>query len=120
MILFGILGLLWLPAIALTISQAVKPNFARSWIIAIAGASLAWLGTFFLRLYLPMEVELIRWLPETLYYSAIAFRIDYLNWHYMVAILALCIAVILTNSSRTSTNTNPTTWAAALSLTGLT
>ena len=119
MILFGILGLLWLPAIALTISQAVKPNFARSWIIAIAGASLAWLGTFFLRLYLPMEVELIRWLPETLYYSAIAFRIDYLNWHYMVAILALCIAVILTDSSRASTNTTPTTWAAALSLTGL-
>ncbi len=119
MILFGILGLLWLPAIALTISQAVKPNFARSWFIAIAGASLAWLGTFFLRLYLPMEVELIRWLPESLYQTAIAFRIDYINWHYMVAILALCIAVILTDSSRASTNATPTTWAAALALTGL-
>lgn len=119
MILFGILGLLWLPAIALTISQAVKPNFARSWFIAIAGASLAWIGTFFLRLYLPMEVELIRWLPESLYHSAIAFRIDYINWHYMVAILALCIAVILTDSSRASTNTTPTTWAAVLALTGL-
>lgn len=119
MILLGILGLLWLPAIALTISQAVKPNFARSWFIAIAGASLAWLGTFFLRLYLPMEVELIRWLPDSLYHTAIAFRIDYINWHYIVAILALCIAVILTDSSRASTNTTPTNWAAALALTGL-
>ena len=119
MILLGILGLLWLSAIALTISQAVKPNFARSWFIAIAGASLAWLGTFFLRLYLPMEVELIRWLPESLYHTAIAFRIDYTNWHYIIAILALCIAVILTDSSRASTNTTPTTWAAALALTGL-
>ena len=119
MILYGILGLLWLPAIALTISQAVKPKFARSWVIAIAGVSLAWLGTFFLRLYLPMEVELIRWLPESLYHTAIAFRIDYINWHYMVAILALCIAVILTDSSRASTNTTPNTWAAALALTGL-
>jgi hypothetical protein len=119
MILFGILGLLWLPAIALTVSQAVKPNFARSWFIAIAGAFLAWIGTFFLRLYLPMEVEFIRWLPESLYHTSIGFRIDYINWHYMLAILALCIAVILTDSSRTSTNTTPTTWAAALALTGL-
>jgi hypothetical protein len=119
MILFGILGLLWLPSIALTISQAVKPNFARSWAIAIVSASLALLATFFLRLFLPMEVELIRWLPESLYHSAIAFRIDYINWHYMVAILALCVSVILTDSSRTSTNTTPTTWAAALALTGL-
>jgi len=119
MILISIFGLLWLPAIALTISQAIKPNFARSWIIAIAGAALAWLGTFILRLYLPMEVELIRWLPESLYHSVIAFRIDYINWHYVVAILALCIAVILTDSSRTSTNTTPANWAAALALTGL-
>jgi hypothetical protein len=119
MILIGIFGLLWLPALALTITQAVKPNFARSWMIAITGASLAWLGTFFLRLYLPMEVELIRWLPESLYHTAIAFRIDYINWHYMVAILALCIAVILTDSSRASTNTTPTNWAAALALTGM-
>jgi len=119
MILFGILGLLWLPAIALTISQAIKPNFARSWFIAIAGASLAWIGIFFLRLYLPMDLELIRWLPETLYHTSIAFRIDYINWHYMVAILALCIAVILTDSSRASTSTTPTSWAAALVLTGL-
>ena len=119
MILYGILGLLWLPAIALTISQAVKPKFARSWVIAIAGVSLAWLGTFFLRLYLPMEVELIRWLPESLYHTAIAFRIDYINWHYMVAILALCIAVILTDSSRASSSTTPATWSAALALTGL-
>ncbi len=119
MIFIGILGLLWLPAIALTVSQAIKPNFARSWIIAIAGASLTWLGTIFLRLYLPLEVELIRWLPDSLYHTAIAFRIDYINWHYMVAILALCIAVILTDSSKASTNTTPTNWAAALALTGL-
>lgn len=119
MILFGIFGLLWLPSIALSISQVVKPNYARSWMIAIAGASLAWLGTFFLRLYLPLEVELVRWLPESLYHTAIAFRIDYINWHYMVAILALCIAVILTDSSRASTNTAPTNWSAALALTGL-
>ena len=119
MILYVIFGLLWLSAIALTISQAAKPNFARSWIIAITGAFLAWLGTFFLRLYLPVEVELIRWLPESLYHSAIALRIDYINWHYMVAILTLCIAVILTDSSRSSTNTSPTNWAAALALTCL-
>ncbi len=37
----------------------------------------------------------------------------------MLAILALCIAVILTDSSRASTQANPTTWAAALALTGL-
>lgn len=119
MILLGILGLLWLPSIALTISQAIKPNFARSWFISIAGASLALLGTFFLRLYLPMDVEFIRWVPESLYHTTIAFRIDYINWHYMVAILALCIAVILTDSSRASAQANPTTWAAALGLTGL-
>ena len=93
MIIFGILGLLLLPAIALTISQAIKPSFARSWFIAIAGASLAWLGAFFLRLYLPMEVELVRWQPESLYHTAIGLRVDYTNWHYLVAILALCVAV---------------------------
>ena len=89
MILIGIFGLLWFPAILLTISQAVKPNFARSWTIAIAGAALAWLGTFLLRLYLPMEMELIRWLPDSLYHTTIGFRIDYINWPYMVTMLTL-------------------------------
>ena len=119
MILIGIFGLLWFPAILLTISQAVKPNFARSWTIAIAGAALAWLGTFLLRLYLPMEMELIRWLPDSLYHTTIGFRIDYINWPYMVTMLTLCIAVILTDSSRATTSTTPTVWAAALALTGL-
>lgn len=119
MILIGIFGLLWLPATVLAISQAIKPNFARSWAIAITGAALAWLGTFFLRLYLPLELELIRWLPESFYHSAIAFRVDYINWPYMAAILTLCVAVILTDSSRVANNTTPTNWSAALSLTGL-
>lgn len=119
MILLGILGLLWLPSIVLTISQANKPNFARSWFIAIAGASLALLGTLFARLYLPMDMDFIRWLPESLYHSTLAFRIDYINWHYMIAILVLCLSVILTDSSRASANANPSSWAAALGLTGL-
>ena len=119
MIIFGILGLLMLPAIALTIGQAIKPSLARTWFIAIAGASLAWLGAFFLRLYLPMEVELVRWQPESLYHTAIGLRVDYTNWHYLVAILALCVAVILTDSSRLSSNTSPASWAAILALTDL-
>lgn len=119
MVLFGILAILWLSAIGLTIAQAVKPSFARSWIIAITGSSLALIGVLVLRLFLPIEIDLIRWLPESLYHSKIAFRIDYLNWSYMVAVLVLCIAVILTDSSRASNPATPNTWAGALALTGL-
>jgi len=119
MLLFGILGILWLSAIGIMISQAIKPNFARSWIIAITGSVLALVGALVLRFYLPMEIDLIHWQPETLYYSTVAFRIDYLNWSYMVAVLVLCIAVILTDSSRTSTATTPNTWAGSLAITGL-
>ncbi len=119
MALFGILGILWLSAIGLTIAQRIKPNFARSWIIAITGASLALIGALVLRLYLPIEINLIHWQPESLYHTTIAFRIDYLNWSYMVANLALCIAVILTDSSRASATTTPQTSAGALVVTGL-
>lgn len=42
---------------AIAISDALKPKVSRSWMIALVGAAISWLGVLLLRLYLPTDLQ---------------------------------------------------------------
>lgn len=119
MILFGIIGILVLGALIILITQSTKPNTARAWVIAITSVLIAWIASFVLRLYLPSEVNLFNWYPESAFESRLWLNLNYTNWPYMVAVIAMCVAMILTHTTRANQKFSPFTWSWALVVTSL-
>lgn len=119
MILFAILGVLFLGSLIILITHSYRPNIARSWVIAMITALVAWIASFVLRLYLPSEVNLLTWFPGTIFEEGLGFVVNYLNWPYMVAVLSMCMAALLTDTTRTDPGITPYSWIQTVSITGL-
>jgi hypothetical protein len=119
MILFGIIGILVLGAVVILITQSSKPNTARAWVIAISSTVVAWIASFVVRLYLPSEVNLQSWFPESAFEFRLWLMLDYTNWPYMVAVIAMCVAMILTHTTRANQEFSPHTWSWAIVVTSL-
>ena len=119
MILFAILGVLVLGAVIIKITNSYQPNTARSWAIAMTSAGLAWIASFVLRLYLPSEVGLVIWFPGTGFEESLGFDLSYINWPYMVAVLTMCVASILTDTTRADPSVTPHSWAQTITITVL-
>lgn len=119
MIILGVVGLLIVAAIAILILQARKARPARAWIVALASSLAAWLAIFVLRLYLPTTIKLIAWEPQNLFHAIPALSLDYLNWPYALAVMTLCMAVIFTDSTKSSLGASTKTWASSIALTAM-
>lgn len=119
MILLAILGVLLLGYVVILITHNNKPNTARSWVIAMTAEALAWLASFVLRLYLPSDVVLLKWFPGTAFQDSLGLRLDYINWPYMVAVLTICLASLLTHTTRTGSGVNTYSWTQILITTAL-
>jgi len=119
MILFIILGVLFLGSLTIVVTQSYRPNTARSWVIAMITALLAWVASFVLRLYLPSEVNLLAWFPGTIFEENLGFVVDYLNWPYMVAVLSMCVAALLTDTTRADPGITPYSWVQTVLITAL-
>jgi hypothetical protein len=104
---------------AITVSHALKPKVARAWMIALISALVVWFGFFILRLYLPLSFALPAWKPEALFISAPSLELNYQNWPYAVALVTLCTAVILTDSTRSFLPSSPNAWANAIAITAV-
>jgi hypothetical protein len=120
MILLAPIGLLLLAAIAILILNRLRPKFGISWIIA-AGVSLVnWLLILFLRLRLPTSLALFAWEdPNGVLSGRFSLLLDYDNWPYLLALMTITLAVILTDSARTRYDTTPQSWAASLVITAV-
>jgi len=119
MILYAILGVLFVGSLVILITHSYRPNTARSWLIAMITALLAWIASFGLRLYLPSTGNLLIWFPDTIFEEGLGFVVDYLNWPYMVAVLGICVAALLTDTTRADPGINPYSWVQTVSITGL-
>lgn len=114
-----ILLLLLTSSAAIAISDSIKPKVSRSWMIALVGAAISWLGVLILRLYLPTDFQLFNWKPEILYFTHLSLEINYDNWPYAISLVTLCIAVIFTDSTRSFLPSSPKAWASSLALTAV-
>lgn len=119
MLTYVIFGVLLLGAILILITHAYKPNIARSWVIAICSAAIAWIASFILRLYLPTDIPLMTWHADTSFADPLALVINYINWPFLVAILSMAVAVLLTDTTRMDAGLTPYSWIRVLTITAL-
>ena len=120
MILLLPIGILLLAALAITILDRLRPKFGTSWIIASLAAFLAWLTIIFLRLRLPTTLALFSW--ESIELNLIgefSLLLDYDAWPYILGLVTMALAVILTDAARTRHDSTPRSWAASLVITAL-
>ena len=120
MILLLPIGLLLLAALSISILDRLRPKFGTSWLIAAITTILAWLITIFMRLRLPTSLELFSW--ESIELNLIgqfSLLLDYEAWPYVLALITVALAVILTDAARTRYDSTPRAWAASLVITAL-
>ncbi len=94
MLLFLPAALLVLTLLALGASN-LQRGFRSNWLLALAGASLAWLSLLFLRLQLPLSAGIPAWWAgKGLGYSA-TFILDEISWTLVFAVCSLLVAALL-------------------------
>ena len=119
MLIFAIFGVLLLGTLLILVTHSRKPSSARSWVIAITAASLALVASFVLRLYLPSEINLTTWHIGSSFEVTLGLSIGYRNWPYIVAVLSMSVAVLLTDTTQADETTSHSSWMRVLSVTAL-
>jgi hypothetical protein len=119
MLLLGIVLLLVLAAGVIAILARRRPEIGSTWIIASGAGLLAWLimaGSPF-RFF--QEISLSGWLPFTSQALEFKFQIEKVSWPYVVSILSLNVAVLLTSSARIHVKNESYLWAGSLLLSAI-
>src|SRR3989304_6339051 len=91
-IYLSILFLILTPVIMLIV-RLVRPGFVYHWLLAVGGASIAWLMVFLAGVQLPQTLELVGWKPETLFPSSPFLIVDRFSWPFAAGIATLLLAV---------------------------
>ena len=107
--------LLALTAVSLFALRLYRPDFRYSWIIAVAGALLAWISVLLWRLDLPLVFSLPPWQPVELFSEPPLFLADRSSWTYAFSLVTLVLATLLTAVARPNLN-NVSAWAGVLAL----
>lgn len=114
------IGLLLAAALIIMIKQRVRPKFGASWLIAVSAGITSWLAVLVMRLRLPTSLEVLSWdNPDLNLLGHFSFLLDYSSWPYVLALLTITLAVILTGAARTRYDSTPQSWAASLTITAL-
>ena len=120
MILLIPTGLILAAALAIIIQNRFFPKFGTSWIIASVSSIIAWVMIFILRLRLPSSLELLTWRQtEVPLLGHFSLLLDYNSWPYVLALITVTLAVILTDAARTRYDSTPASWSASLFITAL-
>jgi hypothetical protein len=113
--------LLFLPVAILVLTCAtlgasvLQSEFRSSWLVALAGAALAWISLLYLRLQLPLTLTFPAWGAGELEYSA-TFVLDGFSWPLAFAISSLLVAALL-GGVRSAVMASWVTWAPGILLT---
>jgi len=110
--------LLFLTALAVVILQIMRPEFRFTWLTAVGGALLAWIGVVLWQGSLPLAFNLVAWEPANLFSESPAFAAQTIVWPYALSLVTLAISILLT-ASVNETFTSAFAWAGSLTLCGL-
>ena len=120
MILLLPILLLLFGSLAIFILDRIRPKFGASWLIASVSSIIAWGIIIYLRLRLPTEFPFLSWeQPELFLQGQFSFLLDYQSWPYLLSLMTITLAVILTDSARTQDNRTPASWSASLVISAL-
>lgn len=110
--------ILFLSALALLLLRLLNPDFRFSWLLATAGAFMAWLSIFFWHLDMPLVLTLPSWQPTTLFTNSPVFLADQLSWPYAFSLATLALGTMFTAVARENFP-SPPAWAGVLTLSGV-
>lgn len=114
------IALLLVAALVIIVIDRVKPRFGTSWLIAASACILSWLIVFIMRLRLPTTLQLLSWDDSALLLIGnFSLLLDYEAWPYVLGLMTVTLAVILTDAARTRYDSSPRSWAASLVITAL-
>jgi len=114
------IGLFLGASLAIYIQDRVRPKFGTSWLIASATSFIAWLTIFFMRLRLPTALNLFSWQTSDGFLNGhFSLLMDYDSWPYILALVTITLAVILSDAARTRYDSSPLSWSASLGITAL-
>lgn len=114
------IGLLLVAALAITILDRVRPKFGTAWLIATGASVFAWLTAFIFRLRLPTSLSILSWEGTDLdLLGRFSLILDYQSWPYVLALITIMLAIVLTGAARTRFDSTPRAWAASLTITAL-
>lgn len=120
MILLLPIGLLLASSLAITILDKIRPKFGTSWLIASGASIITWVFLLFLRLRLPTTLELFSWAQNEInLMGSFSLLLDYDSWPYVLSLITITLAVILSDAARTRYDSSPQSWAASLMITAL-
>lgn len=118
MVLYLAIGILMLVPAAMLILHSMGREFASQWLLAAAGALVAWLAVLVLGLQIPQTFQLGIWGPEGAFTASPSLLVDTTSWLFAAAVATLLLATILTEVAR-PLHTGWITWGGALLLTAL-
>ena len=114
------IGLLLAAALAITIQDDIRPKFGTSWLIAVSAAIISWLMILVMRLRLPTTLKIFSWgQSEINLMGHFSLLLDYDSWPYALALMAITLAVILSDAARTRYDSSPRSWSASLVITAM-
>lgn len=110
--------LLFVTAFALLALRATRPNARYAWLAAVGGAALALVSVFFWLGWMPFDLVMPAWKPQTLFPDSVLFRADGVSWALALGIASLTFSILLTAAARPVVG-NPLSWTGTLILGGL-
>ena len=105
-------------ALTLLVLRITVPGFRYHWLFAVGGTLLAWVSAFLWLTRLPVSYQLPTWQPAAVFSQSPVFVADNISWAFVISLLTLCLAIILTAVVRPKFPT-PVNWVGTLVLTSL-
>lgn len=118
MLVLTVILILFIAAAGMLLLRVLLPEFVYHWLVAVAGALLAWVVMLVIGLQLPLESTLVQWGPERLLPESPALLVDRFSWPFGVALVTLAIGVIFTDVARVA-EADWSSWAGTLVLAAL-
>lgn len=115
MLVIAVILLLLITATIILLLRVLLPEFVYHWLIAVAGALIAWVVMLVIGSQIPLNLELVSWSPESLFPESPALLVDRLSWPFGVALVTLVIGVIFTDVAR-AVEADWSSWAGTLVL----
>src|SRR5512139_2451298 len=83
-------------ALTLLILRIAVPGFRYHWVFAVGGTLIAWISVFAWRFFMPVSLQFSIWQPVSLFSQSPTFLADSISWAFVISLVTLCLAIILT------------------------
>ncbi len=105
-------GLMVIAALVIIVLNQLKINVGRVWLTAAAFSLVSWGLVFSLKWFYPVNYALVNWFPfSDFYQEGFLLQLDIYSWPIALALSAIQIAIIFSDSTNINNIKIPNVWA---------